>query len=183
MCQHFQHPDLPLGEGAIPPHALTRQILGALPCIQLLQCPSWHFSTGGGGKEEQQHGKCHMGGLLGQSQRCRCPGGWKNVGVLSKSQGTKNWDSLSSSSWIQPLSGKSVPWVLGRGLEGWGLGARPLAQMVWQQLGRSSLSRATSFLPLFKAPGQSLTWAGHLCQVPAAVPSPRTSYSSAPALL
>lgn len=148
MCQHFQHPDPLSGEGAIPPHALTRQILGTLPCIQLLQCPSWHFSPGGGGKGEQQHGKCHMRGMLGQSRHCSCPGGLENVGVLSKSQGTKSWDSLSSLSWIQPLSGISVPWVLERGWkvarQGWGLGA--LAQMVWQQLGRSSVPRATSFL-------------------------------------
>lgn len=123
MCQHFQHPDPLSGEGAIPLHALTRQILGTLPCIQLLQCPSWHFSLGGGGKEEQQHGKCHMRGMLGQSRGCRCPEGLENVGVLSKSQGTKSWDSLSSLSWIQPLSGISVPWVLERGLEGSRLGA------------------------------------------------------------
>lgn len=64
-----------------------------------------------------------MRGMLGQSWGCRCPEGLENVGVLSKSQGTKSWDSLSSSTWIQPLSGISVPWVLERGLEGSRLGA------------------------------------------------------------
>lgn len=90
MCQHFQQPGLLLGAGAIPLHALTRDILGPLPCIQLLQCPSWHFSPRGGRKEEQQHGKCHMREMLGQSRHCSCPGGRQEyVGVLSKSQGTK----------------------------------------------------------------------------------------------